>query len=101
VTLSVTATENNSVTCRISFSVNCEKERLTQKEFFKGNVKIGFIFGSIFIFPAQEIISYYLKYKTSQIQGDSEGNSIFWEVIVLVILRKKFHMNICLILNGF
>ena len=88
-TLSAIATENNSVTCRISFSVNCEKERLKQKEFFKGNVKISFIFGSIFIFPTQEIILYYLKYKMSQIWGDSEGKSIFWEVTVLVTLRKK------------
>jgi len=27
-----------------------------------------------------------------------EDRSIFWEVIVLVIVRNKVHMNICLIL---
>ena len=27
--------------------------------------------------------------------------SIFWEVIVFVILRKKIHMSTCLILNGY
>jgi hypothetical protein len=30
-----------------------------------------------------------------------EERSIFWEVIVLVILRKKVYMNMCPILNGF
>jgi len=27
--------------------------------------------------------------------------SIFWEVTVSVIVRKKAHVNICLILNGY
>ena len=26
--------------------------------------------------------------------------SIYWEVIVLVIVREKFHMNLCLILGA-
>jgi hypothetical protein len=73
VTLYVIATENSSVTCRTSFSVNCEKEHLKQKEFFEGKVKISFIVGSIFIFPPQEIISYYLMHKMSQIWGESGG----------------------------
>jgi hypothetical protein len=30
-----------------------------------------------------------------------EGRSIFWEVIVLVILSKKLYTNMCPILNGF
>jgi len=30
-----------------------------------------------------------------------EKISIFWEVIALVTVRKKFCMNMCLILNGY
>ena len=30
-----------------------------------------------------------------------EGRSIFWEVRVLVIVRKKVHMSTCLIPNGY
>jgi hypothetical protein len=30
-----------------------------------------------------------------------EERSIIWEVIVSVIVRKKVHMNVCLILNGY
>jgi hypothetical protein len=30
-----------------------------------------------------------------------EGRSIFWEVIVSVIMKKRVHMNVCLILNGY
>jgi hypothetical protein len=30
-----------------------------------------------------------------------EESSEFWEVILSVILRKKFHINMCLILNGY
>jgi hypothetical protein len=30
-----------------------------------------------------------------------EGRSIFWEVIVSVILSKKLYVNMCLIPNGF
>jgi hypothetical protein len=30
-----------------------------------------------------------------------EGRSIFWEVIVLVILSKKLYKNVCPIPNGF
>ena len=30
-----------------------------------------------------------------------EVRSLFLEVIVLVILKKKVHMNMCLILNGY
>jgi hypothetical protein len=37
-----------------------------------------------------------LKYRVSQ-----EERSIFWEVIVSVILSKKLHMNMCPIPNGF
>jgi hypothetical protein len=29
-----------------------------------------------------------------------EERSVFWEVIVLVIVRKKVHTNMCLIING-
>jgi hypothetical protein len=36
------------------------------------------------------------KYRVIQ-----EDRSILWEVIVLVIVRKKVHMNMCLILNGY
>jgi len=32
------------------------------------------------------------------IQGE---RSMFWEVIVSVTVRKKFHVNMCLILNGY
>ena len=35
-------------------------------------------------------------YRVSQ-----EERSIFWEVIVSVILSKNVHMNMCPILNGF
>jgi len=35
------------------------------------------------------------------IQGDSEEKSVCWEVIVLVIVREKIHMNLCLILNSY
>jgi hypothetical protein len=30
-----------------------------------------------------------------------EERSVFWEVIVLVTVRKEVHMNMCLILNGY
>jgi hypothetical protein len=30
-----------------------------------------------------------------------EERSIFWEVVALAIVRKKVHMNMCLILNGY
>ena len=30
-----------------------------------------------------------------------EEISIFWEVIILIPVRKKAHMNMCLILNGY
>jgi len=33
--------------------------------------------------------------------GDSGGSSILWEVIVLVVVRKKVHMYLWLILNGY
>jgi hypothetical protein len=29
-----------------------------------------------------------------------EERLVFWEVIVPVLMRKKVHMNMCLILNG-
>jgi len=35
------------------------------------------------------------------IQSDSGENSMFWEVIVSITVRKIFHMNMCLILNGY
>jgi hypothetical protein len=34
------------------------------------------------------------------IQGDSGGKSIFWEVILSAIFSNQAHMNACLILNG-
>jgi len=37
-----------------------------------------------------------LKYRAIQ-----EERSVFWMVIVLVLVRKKVHMNICLIVNGY
>jgi hypothetical protein len=37
-----------------------------------------------------------LLYRVSQ-----EGRSVFWEVIVSVILSKKLYMNMCPIPNGF
>ena len=30
-----------------------------------------------------------------------EERSVFWEVIVSVIVRKKVHMNMCLVLTGY
>ena len=36
-----------------------------------------------------------------RIQGDSGGKVKLWEVIVLIFVRKKVHMNMCLILCGY
>ena len=42
------------------------------------------------------------SYKTViRIQVSQEERSIFWEVIVLVILSKNIYMNMCPIPNGF
>jgi hypothetical protein len=30
-----------------------------------------------------------------------EESSVFWEVIVLIIVRNKIRMNVCLIVNGY
>jgi hypothetical protein len=38
---------------------------------------------------------------TSIYRVSQEERSIFWEVIVSVILSKKLYMNMCPILNGF
>ena len=35
------------------------------------------------------------------IPGDSEEMSIFWKMIVSVVVRIKVDMNVCLILNGY
>jgi hypothetical protein len=36
----------------------------------------------------------------TNIQGDSGGTAILWEMIVCVILSKKVHINICPIFEG-
>jgi hypothetical protein len=43
-----------------------------------------------------KLISSCLIYRVSQ-----EERSIFWEVIVLVILNRKVYMYMCRVLNGF
>ena len=62
-----------------------------------------------------EILNLRARYEVDQCQGNSknvrilpvvyrvsqEERSVFWEVIVSVILSKKLYMNMCPIPNGF
>jgi uncharacterized membrane-anchored protein len=51
--------------------------------------------GIVYISMFQDYIYIYI-YRVSQ-----EERSVFWEVIVSVILSKKLYMNMCPIPNGF
>jgi hypothetical protein len=47
------------------------------------------------------IIRVHFKQKLGIYRVSQEERSIFWEVIILDILRKKNYMNMCPIPNGF
>ena len=60
------------------------------------NYKLHTLWTSSALLQANVIISTNILHRVSQ-----EERSIFWEVIVSVILSKNVYMNMCPILNGF